>query len=99
MDVPGNALRDNIFPLPYKEPSQTLLALMTMLVEDGRRLGSVMDMQVGDFSSQAPVGTTMALLERGMKIMSSVQARLHASMTDEFATDLEWSGTTSARPL
>lgn len=84
VDVPSGSLRDNIMPLPYKEPSQVLLALLTQITDEGRRLGSIADMQVGDMSANAPVGTTLALLERQLKTMSAVQARVHFSMKQEF---------------
>lgn len=84
VDVPSGSLRDNIMPLPYKEPSQVLLALLNQITDEGRRLGSIADMQVGDMSANAPVGTTLALLERQLKTMSAVQARVHFSMKQEF---------------
>jgi hypothetical protein len=84
VDVPGGAIRDNITFLPYKEPSGTLYQLLQNIVEEGRRFASIADMKVSDMNSQAPVGTTLALLERNMKVMSAVQARLHASMRREF---------------
>ena len=84
VDVPGGAIKDNITFLPYKEPSQTLYSLLNTIVEEGRRFASISDMKVSDMNSQAPVGTTLALLERNMKVMSAVQARLHASMKKEF---------------
>jgi hypothetical protein len=84
VDVPGGAIKDNITFLPYKEPSQTLYSLLNTIVEEGRRFASISDMKVSDMNSQAPVGTTLALLERNMKVMSAVQARLHASMKREF---------------
>jgi len=83
VDVPGGAIRDAITFLPYKEPSAVLYQLLSNVVEEGRRIGSVADVQISDMNSQAPVGTTLALLERNMKVMSGVQARLHASMKDE----------------
>jgi hypothetical protein len=83
VDVPGGSIRDAIYPLPYKEPSAVLYQLLGNVVEEGRRIGSVADIQVGDMNSQAPVGTTLALLERSMKVMSGVQARLHAAMKNE----------------
>ena len=85
VDVPGGAIRDNITFLPYKEPSATLFSLLGNIVEEGRRFASMNDMKVSDMNNQAPVGTTLALLERNMKVMSAVQARLHASMRKEFA--------------
>jgi len=84
VDVPGGAIRDNITFLPYKEPSGTLYQLLGNIVEEGRRFASMNDMKVSDMNNQAPVGTTLALLERNMKVMSAVQARLHASMRKEF---------------
>ena len=84
VDVPGGAIRDNITFLPYKEPSGTLYQLLQNIVEEGRRFASMNDMKVSDMNNQAPVGTTLALLERNMKVMSAVQARLHASMRKEF---------------
>lgn len=84
VDLPSGAIRDNILPLPYKEPSQTLLALMDKVIEDGRRFAGVADLKVADMSSQAPVGTTLAILERALKVMSAVQARVHFTMKQEF---------------
>jgi hypothetical protein len=84
VDIPSGALRDNIMPLPYKEPSQVLAALLERITEEGRRLGSIADMKVSDMSAQAPVGTTLALLERQLKTMSAVQARVHFAMKQEF---------------
>jgi hypothetical protein len=84
VDVPSGAVRDNIMPLPYKEPSQVLLALLNQITEEGRRLGSISEMKVSDMSAQAPVGTTLALLERQLKLMSAVQARVHYAMKQEF---------------
>ena len=84
VDVPAGAVRDNIMPLPYKEPSQVLLALLNQITDEGRRLGSIADMNVSDMSANAPVGTTLALLERQLKTMSAVQARIHYSMRQEF---------------
>src|SRR6056300_1153314 len=83
VDVPGGAIRDSIAFLPYKEPSSVLYQLLGNIVEEGRRIGSVADIQVGDINAQAPVGTTLALMERSMKVMSGVQARLHASLKNE----------------
>ena len=83
VDVPGGAIRDSITFIPYKEPSSVLYALLGNVVEEGRRIGSVADVQVGDMNPQAPVGTTLALMERSMKVMSGVQARIHASMKTE----------------
>jgi hypothetical protein len=83
VDVPSGAIRDNIFPLPFKEPSGVLYSLLGNIVDEGRRIGSVADIQVGDMSANAPVGTTLALMERSMKVMSGVQARMHAAMHKE----------------
>ena len=83
VDVPGGAIRDNIFPLPYKEPSGVLYQLLGNIVDESRRIGSVADLDVGDMTANAPVGTTLALLERSMKVMSGVQARMHASLRKE----------------
>ena len=84
VDVPSGSIRDNILPLPYKEPSQVLFALFNQIVQEGRAFASSGDMSVSDMSSQAPVGTTLALLERTLKVMSAVQARLHYAMKQEF---------------
>lgn len=84
VDVPSGAMRDNIMPLPYKEPSQVLMALMNQLVEEGRRFAGMADLQISDMSAQAPVGTTLAILERTLKSMSAVQARIHYAMKQEF---------------
>lgn len=83
MDVPSGALRDNIMALPYKEPSQALAALMDKIVEEGRRFANTADLQISDMSAQAPVGTTLAILERTLKTMSAVQARIHYSLKQE----------------
>jgi len=83
VDITSGSLRDNIVPLPYKEPSQTLLALMNQIVDDARRFAAVADMKVSDMSANAPVGTTLAILERMLKVMSAVQARLHYSLKQE----------------
>ena len=83
VDVPGGAIRESLFPLPYKEPSAVLYQLLGNVVEEGRRIGSVADVQVGNMNPEAPVGTTLALLERSMKVMTGVQARLHAAMRRE----------------
>ena len=85
VDVPSGAIRDNIHFLPYKEPSGVLYQLLGNIVEEGRRFASLTDLNISDMNQQAPVGTTLALLERSMKVMSAVQARLHASMKREFA--------------
>jgi hypothetical protein len=84
VDVPSGAVRDNILPLPYKEPSQTLAMLMDKVVEDGRRFAAVSDLKISDMSSQAPVGTTLAVLERVLKVMTAVQARIYYTMKQEF---------------
>ena len=84
VDVPSGSIRDNILPLPYKEPSQVLFTLFNQIVQEGRAFASSGDMSVSDMSSQAPVGTTLALLERTLKVMSAVQARLHYAMKQEF---------------
>ena len=83
VDVPSGALRDNLLPLPYKEPSQTLAGLMDKIIEEGRRFANTADLQISDMSAQAPVGTTLAILERTLKTMSAVQARIHYSMKQE----------------
>lgn len=84
VDVPSGSVRENIMALPYKEPSQVLLALLNQITDEGRRLGSIADMNISDMSANAPVGTTLALLERQLKTMSAVQARVHYSMKQEF---------------
>ena len=84
VDVPSGSIRDNIMPLPYKEPSQTLLALLNQITTEGRRLGAISDMNISDMSANAPVGTTLALLERTLKPMAAVQARVHYAMKQEF---------------
>jgi len=84
VDVPSGSIRDNILPLPYKEPSQTLLALLDKITEEGRRLGAISDMNISDMSANAPVGTTLALLERTLKPMAAVQSRVHYAMRQEF---------------
>ena len=84
VDVPSGSVRDNIMPLPYKEPSQTLLALLDKITNEGRRLGAISDMNISDMSANAPVGTTLALLERTLKPMAAVQARVHYAMKQEF---------------
>jgi hypothetical protein len=84
VDVPGGSIRDNIAFLPYKEPSSVLYQLLGTIVEEGRRFASISEMDVGEMKQDAPVGTTLALLERSQKVMSAVQARLHASMKNEF---------------
>ena len=84
VDVPGGAIRDNITFLPYKEPSQTLFALMQTIVEEARKYAAIPDMQVADMKTDAPVGTTLAIMERSMKVVSAAQARLHAGLRQEF---------------
>ena len=84
VDVPSGAIRDNIMPLPYKEPSQVLAGLLDKITEEGRRLGAISDMNISDMSAQAPVGTTLALLERTLKPMAAVQSRVHYAMKQEF---------------
>ena len=84
VDVPSGSIRDNIMTLPYKEPSQTLLALLNQITTEGRRLGAISDMNISDMSANAPVGTTLALLERTLKPMAAVQARVHYAMKLEF---------------
>ena len=84
VDVPGGSIRDNITFLPYKEPSGVLYQLLGTIVEEGRRFASISEMNVGEMKQDAPVGTTLAILERSQKVMSAVQARLHASMKVEF---------------
>ena len=84
VDVPSGAVRDNILPLPYKEPSQVLQSLMNQIIEEGRRFASAADMKVSDMSANSPVGTTLAILERTLKVMSAVQARIYYAMKQEF---------------
>lgn len=84
VDVTGMTIKDSVVPLPYKEPSGTLYQLLQTIVEEGRRFASVADIKFTDMSAQAPVGTTLALLERTLKVMSAVQARVHAAMKNEF---------------
>jgi len=84
VDVPSGAIKDNIMPLPYKEPSQTLLALLDKITTEGRRLGAISDLDISDMSANAPVGTTLAILERTLKPMAAVQARVHYAMKQEF---------------
>ena len=83
VDVPSGALKDNIMPLPYKEPSQVLMALLGQIVDEGRRFANTADLQISDMSANSPVGTTLAILERTLKVMSAVQARIHYSMKQE----------------
>ena len=84
VDVASGTMRDNIMPLPYKEPSQVLYSLLGTIVEEGRKFAGAADLQVSDMSAQAPVGTTLAILERTLKLMSAVQARIHYAMKQEF---------------
>ena len=84
VDVASGTMRDNIMPLPYKEPSQVLYSLLNTIVEEGRRFAGAADMKISDMSANAPVGTTLAILERTLKTMSAVQARVHYSMKQEF---------------
>ncbi len=84
VDLPSGAIRDNILPLPYKEPSPTLVSLMDKVVEDARRMSATADLKVSDMSAQSPVGTTLAVLERMLKVLTSVQARIHYAMKQEF---------------
>ena len=84
VDAPGGSLRDAFFPLPYKEPSQTLLNLLGIVVQAGQRFAAIADMQVGDGNQAAAVGTTIALLERGSRVMSAIHKRCYAGMKDEF---------------
>ena len=83
VDVPSGAMRDNIMPLPYKEPSQVLAGLMDKIIEEGRRFANTADLNLSDMSANAPVGTTLAILERTLKVMSAVQARVHYSLKQE----------------
>ena len=83
VDVASGTIRDNILPLPYKEPSQVLLALMDKIVDEGRRFAGASDLKIADMSSNSPVGTTLAILERTLKVMSAVQARIHYAMKQE----------------
>ena len=84
VDVPGGSIKDNIMTLPYKEPSNVLATLLATITDEARKLGSISDMNISDMSANAPVGTTLALLERQLKTMSAVQARVHYSMKQEF---------------
>lgn len=83
VDIPSGALKDNIMPLPYKEPSQVLMSLLQSIVDEGRRFANTADLQISDMSGNSPVGTTLAILERTLKVMSAVQARIHYSMKQE----------------
>ncbi|MFZ4599387.1 MAG: hypothetical protein ACOYNN_12140 [Terrimicrobiaceae bacterium] len=84
VDVPSGALKDNLMPLPYKEPSMVLHQLMNQIIDEGRRFAAAADMKVSDMSANSPVGTTLAILERTLKVMSAVQARIHYAMKQEF---------------
>ena len=84
VDVASGTIKDNIMPLPYKEPSQVLYQLLNTIVEEGRRFASAADLKISDMSAQSPVGTTLAILERTLKVMSAVQARIHYAMKQEF---------------
>jgi hypothetical protein len=84
VDVPSGSIRDNIMPLPYKEPSQVLMSLLQNIVEEGRKFAGAADIQVSDMSANSPVGTTLAILERSLKVISAVQARIHYAMKQEF---------------
>jgi hypothetical protein len=84
VDVPSGTMRDNIMPLPYKEPSQVLAALLNQIIDEGRKFAGAVELQTSDMSAQAPVGTTLAILERQLKTMSAVQSRIHYSMKQEF---------------
>ena len=84
VDVPSGSVKDNIMMLPYKEPSQVLAGLMNQIIDEGRRFASAADLKISDMSAQSPVGTTLAILERTLKIMSAVQARIHYAMHEEF---------------
>ncbi len=85
VDIPSGTLKDNIMPLPYKEPSQVLMALLQNIVDEGRRFANTADLQISDMSGNSPVGTTLAILERTLKVMSAVQARIHYSMKQELS--------------
>ena len=84
VDVPSGTMKDNIMPLPYKEPSQTLIQLLNQIIDEGRRFAAAGDLKVSDMSSNSPVGTTLAILERTLKVISAIQARIHFEMTKEF---------------
>jgi hypothetical protein len=84
VDVPSGTMKDNIMPLPYKEPSQTLIQLLNQIIDEGRRFAAAGDLKVADMSANSPVGTTLAILERTLKVMSAIQARMHFSMKNEF---------------
>lgn len=93
IDVPGNAIRDSLYPIPAKEPSAVLYQLLGNVVDEARRIGSVADLKITDMSSDAPVGTTLALLERSLKVMSGVQARIHAALKQELSMIYDIIGT------
>jgi len=84
VDVPSGTIKDNLMTLPYKEPSQTLMALLQQIIEEGRRFAGSAQLEISDMSAQSPVGTTLAILERTLKMMSAVQARIHYAMKQEF---------------
>jgi hypothetical protein len=84
VDVPSGTMKDNIMPLPYKEPSQTLMTLLNQIIDEGRRFAAAGDLKVSDMSANSPVGTTLAILERTLKVMSAIQARIHFAMKKEF---------------
>jgi hypothetical protein len=84
VDVPSGTIKDNLMTLPYKEPSQTLMALLQQIIEEGRRFAGSAQLEISDMSAQSPVGTTLAILERTLKMMSAVQARIHYAMRQEF---------------
>lgn len=84
VDVPGGTIKDNIFPLPYKDPSTALYQLLVYIVEAGQRFASMADLKVADMNQEAPVGTTLAIMERAMKVQSAIQARIHAGLKQEF---------------
>jgi hypothetical protein len=84
VDVPSGSMKDNIMPLPYKEPSQTLIQLLNQIIDEGRRFAAAGDLKVSDMSANSPVGTTLAILERTLKVMSAIQARVHFAMKKEF---------------
>ena len=93
VDVPGGAIKDNITFIPYKEPSNVLYQLLGNIVEEGRNIASIADLKISEMDNQAPVGTTLAIIERGMKVMSSVHARIHSSMKKEFKMLVKLVGT------
>ncbi len=89
VDVPSGSIKDNLLPLPYKEPSTVLFQLLGSLVDEGRQFASLTDMNVSNMSQESPVGTTLALIERNMKVMTAIQSRLHKSLKDEFTILVE----------